>query len=158
RVERTLAVLEVEEYADAGLHDLLERVRGLDLFASEARLLGHDEHLERRPRLERVHQPEEPRALHELRAPDPVVGADVRVGYGAALVLRVGARVLHLPGDRLLRVGKVLISALARVDRGDHAAAPTFSISVSSSVFAAWVSARTMFRTVSMVILCFGSN
>ena len=34
-VERPLAVLEVEEHAHAGLHELLERVRRLDRLASE---------------------------------------------------------------------------------------------------------------------------
>jgi hypothetical protein len=55
-VERPLAVLEIEEHAHARGDELLERVRRLDRLAAEARLLRHDEHLERRSGVDRVHQ------------------------------------------------------------------------------------------------------
>ena len=84
-VERPLAVLEVEEHPHAGLYELLQRVRGLDRFAAEPRFLGHDEHLERRPRLQRVHQPQESGPVRELGAADPVVDVDVLVIDGPAL-------------------------------------------------------------------------
>ena len=42
-VERPLAILEVEEHADAGGDQLLQRVRRLDGLPSEPGLLGHDE-------------------------------------------------------------------------------------------------------------------
>jgi hypothetical protein len=41
------------------------------LLAAEAKLLGDHEHLEWGARLERIHEPEEPRALDELGARDP---------------------------------------------------------------------------------------
>jgi len=41
-----LPVLQIEEHADAGRDELLQRVRGLNLLAAESRLLGQDEHLE----------------------------------------------------------------------------------------------------------------
>lgn len=56
RVERALAILQVEEDADAGRDELLQRLRRLDRFATEAALFTHNEDLERRPRVERVHQ------------------------------------------------------------------------------------------------------
>jgi len=37
-----------------------------------------------------------------------------------ALARRVGGRVLDLAGDGLLRIGEVLVGALAGVDGGDH--------------------------------------
>ena len=119
-VEGPLAVLEVEEDADAGVHDVLERPARLDRLAAEARLLRHDENLEGRPRLERIHQAEEARALQKLGAGDPVGGVDLGLGDGPALAHGIAARVRDLAGDRFLLVGEVLLGALAGVDRGNH--------------------------------------
>jgi hypothetical protein len=119
-VDRALAVLEVEEHADAGLRELLQRIGDLDRLAAEARLLGHDEDLEGRPRSERVHQPEVARALQELRAAHAVVSVDVALGDGPALPGRIFPGALELAGDALLLVGEILVGALAGVDRGDH--------------------------------------
>ena len=62
-VQRTLAVLQVEEHADAGLDELLQGVGRLDLLATEPCLFGHDEDLERWPRLQRVHETNKSRAF-----------------------------------------------------------------------------------------------
>ena len=119
-VERALAVFEVEEHAHARVGDALERPARLDRLAAEPGLLGHDEHLERRPRLERVQKPGQARArAAEDGAGDPVVAVDVLVGDGPALLRGVGAGVLDLAGDRLRLIGDaVLLGALAGVDGG----------------------------------------
>jgi hypothetical protein len=92
-VERPLAVVQIEEHAHAGVGDLLEHVGGLDLLAAQARLLGHDQHVERRAGAECVEQAGEARPLGaEQRARDAVVGVDVRVGDGPALLRGIGAR------------------------------------------------------------------
>ena len=44
-VECALTIFEVEEHPYASSHELLQRVRGLDGFSAESRLLAHDEHL-----------------------------------------------------------------------------------------------------------------
>ena len=112
-VERPLPILEVEEHAHAGLDELLQRVRRLDRFPAEPRFLRHHEHLERRPRLQRVHQPQKAGTVRKLGAGDPVVDVDVLVGDDPALARGVLARVLDLPRDRLLLVGDaVLLRAL----------------------------------------------
>src|SRR4029453_4641165 len=56
-VDRALAVLEVKEYAHAGLGERLERIGHFDRLSAEARLLAHDEYLKGWPRLERVQEP-----------------------------------------------------------------------------------------------------
>jgi len=132
-----LAVLEVEEHADAGLRELLQRVGDLDRLAAEARLLGHDEDLEWGPRPERVHQPEEAGTL-ELRSGDPVVGVHVGIGYAPTLALGVGSGALDLAGDRLVFVGDVLVGALAGVDRRDHRPSPCRAILSSPGRFFLW--------------------
>ena len=50
RVERALAVFEIEEDPHAGIHDLLQHVARLDGLTAEAGLLGHHEHLKGRSR------------------------------------------------------------------------------------------------------------
>jgi len=93
-VERSLAVLEVEEHAHAGLYQLLQGVRRLDGLAPEAALLAHNEDLEGRPRLQRVHQPEEPGPVRELGAGNPVVHVGVLVENGPTLHCGVRAGIL----------------------------------------------------------------
>ena len=79
------------------------------------------EDLERRLRLERVHEPQEARALRELGAADAVVDVDVVVVDRPALRRGVGLGVLDLAGDGLLLVADaVLLGGLAGVDGGDH--------------------------------------
>jgi hypothetical protein len=75
RIERSLAVFEVEEDSHAGLNELLQRVRRLDGFAPETRFLRHDEHLERRARFQRIHQAQEARPVRKLGAADAVIDA-----------------------------------------------------------------------------------
>jgi hypothetical protein len=72
------------------------------------------------PRPERVHEPEEARALLELRAAHPVVAVDVALGDGPAFPGGIGVGALELARDGLLLVGHVLVGGLPRVDRGDH--------------------------------------
>ena len=84
-VERPLAVLEVEEHAHAGLHQLLEGVRRFDRLASESALFAHHEYLKPGAWLQDAHQPDEPGAVRELRAGDAVVHVDVRVVNTPAL-------------------------------------------------------------------------
>jgi hypothetical protein len=108
-VERALAILEVEEHADAGGDDLLERVGRLDRFAAETRFLGHDQRLERRPRLQRVHEAQEPGPFRELGPADPVIDEDRRVVHGPAFPRRVLASVLDLPPDRPLILGDAVL-------------------------------------------------
>src|SRR5439155_8892565 len=110
-----------------------ERVRRLDLLATQAGLLGHDEHLERRARGERVHHPDEPGALDELRARDAVVDIDVIVVDQPALAGRVRLRVLDLAGDGLLFVtDAVLLGGLPRIDRSDHRVSSFLLFNVAS--------------------------
>jgi hypothetical protein len=93
----------------------------LDLLAPQAGLLGHDEGLERGPRLERAHEPEEPGAAGELGPADPVVHVDVGVGDRPALARGVGAGALDLAGDGPGVLGAaVLRGRLAGVDGSDH--------------------------------------
>src|SRR5262249_19799877 len=95
------------------------RIGRFDLLAPEARLLRHDQHLKRRARLERVHQPQKPRALGELRAGDPVVAVDVLLGDGPAFPGGEGAGVFDLPRDGLRLVANtVLLVGFPRVNRG----------------------------------------
>jgi hypothetical protein len=58
--------------------------------------LRHDEHLKRRPRLQRVHQAEKAGAVGELGAADGVVDVDVRVVDRPAFRGSERARVLNL--------------------------------------------------------------
>ena len=104
RVEGALAVLEVVEDADAGIEDLLEGVAGLDGLAPQPGLLGHDQHLERGVGLERVHQPEEARALDELGPADAVIDVDAVLAHEPAMLRGVLAGVLDLAGDGALLV------------------------------------------------------
>jgi hypothetical protein len=60
--------------------------------AAEARLLRHDEHLERRARLQAVHEASEARTLQELRPRDAVIAVHVLVGDRPALARGVGLR------------------------------------------------------------------
>ena len=121
-VQHALAVVEVEPDADARVGDLLQRVGRLDLLAPEARLLGHDEDLERRARPEGVQEPRETwSAIAEHGAAHAIVRVDVPVGDRPALLLGVGAGVLDLPRDALGLVGDaVLLGALAGIDCCDH--------------------------------------
>lgn len=103
RHQRALPILEVEPHPHAGLCELLQGVGRRDLLATEARLLGHNEDLERWPGLERVHQPQEARPFEELGAGDPVVEVDVLLGDRPALARGVDAGVLELASlDSLL--------------------------------------------------------
>jgi hypothetical protein len=101
---RALAILQVEKGAHARVEERLERAGRLDLLAPEPALLAHDEDLERGAGLERVHEPEEARPLHEFRAADPAV-VDVDAGRidGPALARGVCLGVLDLACDALLR-------------------------------------------------------
>ena len=121
-VDRALAVLKVQKDAHAGLDEQLERVGDLDRLAAEARLLTHHQHLERRPRLERVQQPREPGpAIAELGARDPVVGVHVGGVDGPALADGIGARVGELALDALALVaGAGLVRGFSGVESGDH--------------------------------------
>jgi hypothetical protein len=94
-VERALAVLEVEPDADARLDELLQRVGRLDLLAAEPGLLGHDQDLERRPRLQRAHQADEARALDELGA----IFAEPRERKAAEVFRQVASYALNSAGD-----------------------------------------------------------
>ena len=60
------------------------------------------------------------RALEELGPRDPIIRIDVLLGHGPALLRRVGAGALDLPGDGLRLVGDGLVGALPCVDRRDH--------------------------------------
>jgi hypothetical protein len=122
RCERPLRVLEVEEHAHPGRHQLLEEVGRLDLLAAQARLLRHHEHLERRPRFQHIQQAGQAGTrVAKDGAADPVVGVDVGVGDGPALASGVRAGVLDLAGDTLGLIGQAaLFRAFAGVDRGDH--------------------------------------
>ena len=77
RIQRSFAILEVEEHPRAGLNQLLQREAGLDALAAEPRLLGHHEHLERRPRLQRIHMTKKPGTVREFGAADAVIDVDV---------------------------------------------------------------------------------
>jgi hypothetical protein len=124
-VERVLecpfAILKIEEDSNPRVHDLLQRVGRLDLLAPETRFLGHDQDLERGLWLERVHEPEEGRPLHELGATNTVVHVDVVLGEDPAFLRGLGLRVLDLARDGLLLVtDAVLLGGLTGVDGGDH--------------------------------------
>lgn len=95
-VEGTLPFLEVEEYPDLGIEDLLESVCGLDLFTTEARFLKHNEDLKRGTRFERIHKSEEPRSLDEFRTGYTVITVDVLPSNGPAFSSRVGLPMLNL--------------------------------------------------------------
>ena len=69
-VECALAVLEVEEHPNARLDDLFQGVGRLDGLSAKSRLFGHDEHMERRPRFQRVHEPEKRGPVRKLGAAD----------------------------------------------------------------------------------------
>jgi hypothetical protein len=57
-IQRAFPIFKVEEHPNARLDELLERVGRLDRFPAKPRFLRHDKHLERRSRLQRIHQPE----------------------------------------------------------------------------------------------------
>ena len=76
-IECALAVFEVEEHADAGRDQLLERIGRLNGLASEPALFRHDEHLKRGAAFQRVHQPHEPGAFRELRTGDSVIDVNM---------------------------------------------------------------------------------
>jgi hypothetical protein len=119
-VERSLAVVEIEEHAHARVEDLFQHVGRLDRLAANAALLGHHEHLERWARGERVQEPGEPGAAGaEDGAADRGVAVDVLRAYRPALALRVGASGLDLPRDRARLVGDVgLVGWFSGIDRG----------------------------------------
>ena len=107
-----LRIAEVAPHLDAGIGDALQGVGHFVERAAEPALVHDHEHVEGGPGLQSritagVHQRDEPRALQELRAGDPVVGVDVRVGDGPALARGVGAGALELARDGLLLVGDV---------------------------------------------------
>jgi hypothetical protein len=104
RVERPLLVSEVVEDPHAGIEDLLDDVRRLDLLSPEPALLAHDEHLERGARPKRVQQPRQPRPLPELGPTDPIVHEDVLVPNDPAVGQGRGPGMLDLPGDGPLLV------------------------------------------------------
>src|SRR2546422_6893081 len=150
-VERALAVIEVEEDPHAGVYDLHERGGRLDLFAAEARFLGHNEHLERRAGREGIHQPDEAGALDELGAADAIVDEDVALIDEPALAGGVGSGLLDLAGDGLLLVRDPwLVGRLPGENRGDYRArvhqrssslsSPTV-VSDSTSATRAWARA-----------------
>jgi hypothetical protein len=96
---------------------LLQRVGDLDRLTAESRLLGHDQDLEARPRLQLVHQSQAAGPGDELRARDPVVDENRVVIDGPPTSLRVGAGVGDLARDRLLFVVDVaLLGGLAGVN------------------------------------------
>src|SRR5262249_39178756 len=140
--ERALLVLEVIEDSHTRGDELLERAHRRDHLASETALLRHDEHLERRPRFQCVHQPQESGPVRELRAADAVIDVDVLVGNNPTLPSGVRVAVLHLPGDGFLLVGDAgLLRALACVDGGDYRDAFHLSASFWRCLLAksAWV-------------------
>jgi hypothetical protein len=103
---------------------LLERVRRLDRFATKARFLRHDERLERRARLQRVHQLQESRSIREFGAADTVVNVNVLLKHLPAFSCRVPACVLHLTRDGALLIADAgLVGALAGVNGGSHVGA-----------------------------------
>ncbi|MEE8240199.1 MAG: hypothetical protein V3R16_02940 [Nitrospirales bacterium] len=101
-VQRALPVFQIKEYSHASVHDLFKRVGRLDLLAPQARLLAHDEDLERRAGLERVHEPDEAGTLDEFGTGDSIVHTDVVLSDRPASLCRVGSCALNLPGDGLL--------------------------------------------------------
>jgi hypothetical protein len=119
RVERPFSVLQVKEHAHTRLDQLLERVGGFDRFAAQPGFFRH-EHLERRPRFQRVHQAQEAGPVRKLGAADAVVNIHVLVGNDPALANGVRPRVLDLPRDAFLIVGNVLRGGLANINRGNH--------------------------------------
>jgi hypothetical protein len=94
RVEGALAVLEVQPHAHPRLRELLQRVGDLDLLAPEPRFFRHDQDLERRPWLERRHQPNEPRPRGEHRAGHRIVHGHRLVDHCPALAPGIEIRVL----------------------------------------------------------------
>jgi hypothetical protein len=75
----------------------------------------------RRSRLQRVHQPQQARAVREFGAADAVIDVDVLVKDAPAFARGVRPRVLGLTRDRALLVADAgLVSALASVDSGGH--------------------------------------
>lgn len=109
RLGSHFGVGEIEDDPHAGVGDPPDRVRHFVERAAEPRLLHHHQDLERRPRPQRVHQPQEAGPFHELGAGDPVVDVHVRVVDGPSAALGVRARPLHLARDGSLLVGDVLL-------------------------------------------------
>jgi hypothetical protein len=92
----------------------------IDLLAPEPVGVGNQQHLERRPWLQRIEQRDEAGPLGELRARDPIVDVDMLVG-GEAMRGGVGARLVELARGALLVGGDVvLVGGLPRVDGSDH--------------------------------------
>ncbi len=116
-----LAIGQVAEHPDPGIHDPAEAVGDLPRGAAEPALIHQNQHLERRPVGEGGHQRHVAGPLLKLRAADSVVHVHVGVSHRPALRSRVRAGPVHLPRDRFLLVGHVLIGALAGVDGCDHA-------------------------------------
>jgi hypothetical protein len=120
-IEGALAVLQVVDDADAARDDLFQQIGRFDLLTPKPTLLAHHEHLERRARRQRIDQADEPGPLRELRAADPVVDVDVRLGDRPSLHGRVCAGVVDLTGHRLRFLsGASLLGGLTGVDGGDH--------------------------------------
>jgi hypothetical protein len=88
-LHQQLSVLEIAEAAHARHGELLQGIGCLDLLTAEPRDFRHQEHLKRRPRLQRVHEPQEPGPIRKLGAGDPVVDVDMLVADRPALGGRV---------------------------------------------------------------------
>ena len=81
------------------------RLNSNDLLAPEAGLLGHDEHLQRRPWPQGIHEPKAARSLEELSARDSIVRVDMLQRDRSPLRVGVGRGTRDLPRDRLLFIG-----------------------------------------------------
>jgi hypothetical protein len=68
-VHLALLILKIEENPDAGLHDLQQGILGARLFTTQTCLLGHDQDLKGRRRLDCGHQTEESRPTIAELAP-----------------------------------------------------------------------------------------
>ena len=105
-LERSLPVVEVKEDADARVSQLLENVARLDLFATQPRLLRHNQHVEGTGlAFESVEKSSQPRPLDELCPTNSIVRVDVFDCHAPALPLGIGTSVIDLTGNGLRVVG-----------------------------------------------------
>jgi len=125
-VEPEFAILEVVEHAHARDDDLLQEVGRLNLLATEAIDVAHDEDLEGRAGLEGGEEAHEAGPALELGAADPVIDVGVLAGEGPALPRGVRLRVLDLARDGLVLGAHIgLLGGLSGVDGGDHRSRPS---------------------------------
>jgi hypothetical protein len=102
---------------DARADQLFQDIARLDLLPPDAIAVRDQQRLERGPRFERAHQPEEAGPAGELGTRDPVVLVDMGGVHRPALARGVGPGLLDLPRDGLGLLGDAgLVGGLAGVD------------------------------------------